>query len=134
MHCFCRNKNNRIFSFYTGNINESQDSTPRIVRVLFKEVTIMSSKEKWSQTVTGQSDVLELEEGVFKKEDPHEIAVSLKKSAEQSNKKKRTPYQSAMSMLTFYINRGGSNFSKKRKKILEKTKNELRKVFDRKAS
>lgn len=94
----------------------------------------MSSKEKWSQTVTGQSDVLELEEGVFKKEDPHEIAVSLKKSAEQSNKKKRTPYQSAMSMLTFYINRGGSNFSKKRKKILEKTKNELRKVFDRKAS
>lgn len=82
--------------------------------------------------MTERSDALDLEEGVFKKKDPHAIALSLKKSAEESTRKKGTPYQSAMSMLNFYINRAGDNLSKTQKKTLENTKDELRKVFGRK--
>lgn len=64
-------------------------------------------KEKWSQDVTEHSDALDLEEGVFKKKDSVEIARSLKRSAERSKRRKGSPLQSAMSMLTFYINRAG---------------------------
>jgi Protein of unknown function (DUF3175) len=77
------------------------------------------------------SDALDLEPSVFKKRDPHRIALSLKRSAEQSKRRKGTPYQSAMSMLNFYINRAGKNLPKTRKQILEKAKDELREVFDR---
>lgn len=68
-----------------------------------------SRKKKWSQEVTENSDVLDLEGGVFKSDDPHEVAVSLKHSAEKSKRRKSSPFRSAMSMLTFYINRAGKD-------------------------
>ena len=91
------------------------------------------SKEKWSQDVTEGSDSLDLEEGVFKKDDPAEIAASLKRSAEQSERRKGTPLQSSMSMLNFYINRAGDNLSKKQRDTLEDAKDELRKAFGKPA-
>jgi hypothetical protein len=86
---------------------------------------------KWSQDVTEHSDALDLEAGVFEQDDPSEIAKSLKRSAEKSHRRKGTPYQSAMSMLTFYINRAGHNLPAKRKQILERAKDELRALFGR---
>ena len=96
-----------------------------------KEVSMTSGKENWSQDVTGKSDALNLEDSVFTKEDPAEIAASLKRSAEKSGKRKSSPYASAMSMLTFHINRAGSNLSKKDRDQLEAAKDELRKQFGR---
>ncbi|MGN6299228.1 MAG: DUF3175 domain-containing protein [Ginsengibacter sp.] len=90
------------------------------------------TKEKWSSEVTEHSDALDLEEGIFTWSDPKQIAESLKNSAEKSKRKKGTPYQSAMSMLTFYINRDGKNLGSKQKKILEDAKEELRELFGRK--
>ncbi|NMG39696.1 DUF3175 domain-containing protein [Chelativorans sp. ZYF759] len=89
------------------------------------------AQQKWSQDVTENSDAMDLEEGVFAKDDAHDIALSLKRSAEKSNRRKSDPYRSAMSMLTFYINRGGSNLPAERRKILEEAKDELRKVYGR---
>ncbi|MBL4792893.1 DUF3175 domain-containing protein [Citromicrobium bathyomarinum] len=88
-------------------------------------------KEKWSQDVTENSDALDLEDGVFTKDDPREIARSLKRSAEESSDRKGTPLQSAMSMLTFYINRAGDNLSKTDREKLEQAKDELRTLFDK---
>lgn len=88
-------------------------------------------KEYWSQEVTEKSDALDLEEGVFKKKDPKKIAQSLKRSAEQSRRRKAEPFRSAMSMLTFYINRAGSGLPETQRDRLEKAKNELRKAFGR---
>lgn len=90
-----------------------------------------NSQKKWSSEVTEHSDALDLEEGVFTLDNPKKIAESLKRSAEKSHRKKGTPYQSAMSMLTFYINRDGKNLDKKQKKILENAKDELRQLFGR---
>ncbi|EMD84316.1 hypothetical protein C725_0246 [Pacificimonas flava] len=67
---------------------------------------------------------------MFSKDDPKEIARSLKRSAEQSKRRKGTPLQSAMSMLTFYVNRAGDNLSASRRKTLEQAKDELRALFD----
>ena len=86
---------------------------------------------RWSGQVTKHSDALDLEESVFTSSDPHRIALSLKRSAERSTRRKGTPYQSAMSMLTFYINRAGKNLSQCKVRVLERAKGELRKVFDR---
>jgi Protein of unknown function (DUF3175) len=87
--------------------------------------------KKWSQDVTENSDAMDLEEGVFTWEDPHKIALSLKRSAESSNRRKSDPYRSAMSMLNFYLNRGGKNVAQQQKDVLEKAKDELRKDFDK---
>lgn len=87
------------------------------------------SEHKWSRDVTEHSDALDLDEGVFKKDDPKEIAQSLKRSAEHSHRRKGTPLQSAMGMLTFYINRAGDNLDKKQRDILEQAKEELRALF-----
>ncbi|MDQ2872855.1 MAG: DUF3175 domain-containing protein [Candidatus Eremiobacteraeota bacterium] len=88
--------------------------------------------KRWSGEVAAHSDALDLEEGVFKKRSAHEIALSLKRSAVRSRRRKgRTAYQSAMSMLNFYINRGGKNLSEGRLRILERAKSELREVFGR---
>jgi hypothetical protein len=87
--------------------------------------------KKWSQEVTEHSDALDLEEDVFTRDDPRAIAQSLKRSAERSERRKGTPYQSAMSMLTFYINRAGDNLPATRRKTLEKAKTELRALFGR---
>jgi len=84
---------------------------------------------RWSADVTEHSDALDLDEGVFKMKDPAEIAASLKRSAEHSHRKKGTPFQSAMSMLTFYINRAGDNLDAADRKRLEAAKDELRKLF-----
>lgn len=91
----------------------------------------VSKSKKWSARVNQTSNALDLDQGVFAKTDPHEIALSLKKSASHSHRRKGTPYQSAMSMLNFYINRGGKNLSESKKNTLEKAKEELRKVFHR---
>jgi len=88
--------------------------------------------EYWSGYVTRHSFALDLEEGVFTWDNPRKIAESLKRSAEASLNRKGTPFQSAMSMLNFYINRAGKNLAAKQKKILEKAKIELREVFNRK--
>lgn len=88
-------------------------------------------KEKWSQDVTEHSDALELEAHVFEQDDPHKIAASLKRSAEHSDRRKSSPYRSALSMLTFYINRAGRNLPEKQKAVLERAKDELRKEFGR---
>ena len=91
----------------------------------------MATKEKWSAEVTERSDALDLEAHVFEKDDPREIAKSLKRSAEKSDRRKSEPYRSAMSMLTFYINRAGDNLPKTRRAVLERAKDELRKAFGR---
>ena len=83
----------------------------------------------WSQKVTAHSTALDLEPEVFKKDDPHEIALSLKHSAEHSKRRKGTAFQSAMSMLTFYINRAGRDLDDKQRKVLERAKDELRALF-----
>lgn len=90
-----------------------------------------AAPKKWSHHVMETSDALDLESGVFKSKDPKKIARSLKRSAEKSKRKKGTPYQSAMSMLNFYINRAGKHLSAKEKQPLEKAKPELRKLFGR---
>lgn len=85
----------------------------------------------WSQNVTDKSRALDLEAGVFTWDDPKAIARSLKRSAEASTRRKSSPYRSAMSMLTFYINRAGKTLPAKRRKILERAKVALRKEFGR---
>lgn len=87
--------------------------------------------ERWSRKVTQRSDALDLEEGVFTWEDPRRIALSLKASATASKRRKGSAYQSAMSMLNFYVNRGGKNLSPDRRRVLEEAKEELRKAFGR---
>jgi len=84
-----------------------------------------------SAEVTQRSDALDLERDIFKSTDPRRIALSLKRSAEVSKRRKGTPYQSAMSMLNFYINRAGKNVPQKQKRVLERAKDELRDVFGR---
>jgi hypothetical protein len=91
----------------------------------------MAEKQKWSQDVTEHSDALDLEDGVFASDDPKHIAASLKRSAEHSHRRKGSPYQSAMSMLTFYINRAGHDLPAGQRRILEAAKDELRKDFGR---
>lgn len=84
---------------------------------------------RWSQSVTEHSNALTLDRGVFTKSDPREIAQSLKDSAEHSRRRRTTPFRSAMSMLTFYINRTGGDLPAKQRKVLEAAKDELRKLF-----
>jgi hypothetical protein len=84
---------------------------------------------KWSGKVTRESHALELEKGVFTKKSPRAIARSLKRSAERSHARKSAPLRSAISMLTFYINRAGSGLSATQRKTLEAAKGELRQLF-----
>jgi hypothetical protein len=90
-----------------------------------------SGARYWSGRVTRESDALDLEEGVFTWNDPKRIAVSLKRSAEQSHQRKADPYRSALSMLVFYINRAGKNLPASRRRTLEKAITELRRQFGR---
>ncbi len=87
--------------------------------------------EKWSADVTKRSDALDLEPGVFEKKSAQEIARSLKRSAETSDRRKSGAFRSAMSMLTFYMNRAGRNLSPTRKRTLEAAKERLRALFGR---
>ena len=84
-----------------------------------------NKQKRWSQRVTQESNALDLEQGVFSKDNPRSIARSLKRSADRSKRRKADPFRSAMSMLTFYINRAGKTLSKSRRKRLEAAKKEL---------
>ena len=84
---------------------------------------------KWSQDVTRHSDALDLEADVFTLDDPARIARSLKRSAEESGRRRTTPFRSAMSMLSFYINRAGKDLPPDRRRTLEAAKDELRALF-----
>jgi len=86
---------------------------------------------KWSTKVTETSDAMDLEDGVFKSDSPNSIAMSVKRSAERSHRRKSSPFRSAMSMLNFYINRAGKNLSASRRKVLEQAKEQLRMLFRR---
>src|SRR5207249_10613853 len=87
--------------------------------------------KRWSARVAKHSNALDLEPKVFRSRSPRKIALSLKRSAEHSKRRKAKPYQSAMSMLNFYINRAGKNHPKNRNRTLERAKDELRDVFGR---
>jgi hypothetical protein len=88
-------------------------------------------QKKWSARVTAASNALTLEPAVFRKASARAIAASLKKSAERSRRRKSEPFRSAMSMLSFYVNRAGKNLSPARKRVLNQAKDELRKAFHR---
>lgn len=90
-----------------------------------------TSTDNWSLKVTQESNALDLEAGVFTWNDPVKIALSLKKSADSSTRRKAEPFRSAMSMLVFYINRAGTNLDDSQKKILQQAKEELRKLYGR---
>jgi hypothetical protein len=87
---------------------------------------------KWSAEVSQHSDALDLREDVFTLDDPKAIAASLKRSAEASHRRKAEPFRSAMSMLTFYVNRAGENLPAKRRRTLEAAKSELRALYGKK--
>ena len=89
------------------------------------------ARKRWSQRVTRESDALDLEAGVFTRANPRAIALSLKRSALRSRRRKADPYRSALSMLTFYMNRAGRNLPATRRRALEKAKGELKVAFGR---
>nr|WP_255608932.1 DUF3175 domain-containing protein [Methylosinus sp. Sm6] len=91
----------------------------------------VTEKKYWSNDVTRHSNALDLEDNVFTLDDPRAVAGSLKRSAEASRRRKSDPFRSAMSMLTFYINRAGKNLPQSRRRVLERAKTELRKAFGR---
>jgi hypothetical protein len=90
--------------------------------------------KRWSGRVMQKSNALDLQQGVFKGTDPKAVARSLKRSAEHSRRRKSDPFRSAMSMLTFYINRAGKSLPKRRLRVLERAKDELRTQFHRPAA
>jgi hypothetical protein len=89
--------------------------------------------QRWSARVMRESNALDLDRSVFTWKDPRRIARSLKRSAEHSHRRKSSPYRSAMSMLTFYVNRAGDNLSAAQRRVLERAKDELRHEFGRDA-
>ena len=91
--------------------------------------TTKRKAKRWSQKVTETSNALDLEPGVFSRNDPRKIALSLKRSADNSKRRKATPFASAMSMLTFYLNRAGKNLPSARREVLEKAKGDLRELY-----
>ena len=91
--------------------------------------TSAGRRNRWSARVTRKSDALDLEPGVFTKKNAKEIARSLKRSAGRSTRRKGPPFSSAMSMLTFYVNRAGGNLPRAKAKVLERAKDELRKLY-----
>jgi Protein of unknown function (DUF3175) len=93
------------------------------------KATKKTSRRRWSQRVTRESDALDLERGVFKQTSAKKIAASLKRSAERSSRRKSGAYRSALSMLTFYINRAGKNLAKTQLTRLQRSKLELKHQF-----
>ena len=103
--------------------------TPRVGR----QIQAQDAKRAEVVGVTQRSDALDLERGVFTKRSARQVALSLKRSAESSRRRKSSPFASAMSMLTFEINRAGKNLTPERRRVLTNAKTELRKLFDRPA-
>jgi len=93
-----------------------------------------TEKRKWSKHVSETSNAMDIAGGTFAQRDPKKIARAVERDAEQSDRRKSSPYRSAMSMLTFYINRAGSNLSAKQRKTLEEAKQVLRDEFGPEAS
>ncbi|MGH7579313.1 MAG: DUF3175 domain-containing protein [Gemmatimonadales bacterium] len=107
---------------------------PARLRGLWRHHRIQDGRgrmKRWSQRVTERSNALDLDPGVFVRTDPRSIARSLKRSADRSRRRKSDPYRSAMSMLTFYLNRAGKTLSKTQRARLEAAKDELRKLYHR---
>ncbi|WP_314961824.1 DUF3175 domain-containing protein [Bradyrhizobium cosmicum] len=96
-----------------------------------RKSTKRAAPKRWSQRVTRESDALDLKQGVFKLTSPRKIAASLKRSAEHSARRKTGAYRSALSMLTFYINRAGTTLPKTQRTRLERAKVELKRAFGR---
>ena len=96
-----------------------------------RKATRKSSPKRWSQRVTKESDALDLKHGVFKQTSAKKIAASLKRSAERSTRRKSGAYRSALSMLTFYINRAGKTLPKTQRDRLQRAKTELKRQFGR---
>jgi hypothetical protein len=104
---------------------------PRNDDYKYLEALMAKTARRWSQRVTRESDALDLSKGVFTLKDPKRIAASLKRSAERSRRRKADPFRSALSMLTFYLNRAGKNLPAGRRKTLMRAKDELRRQFGR---
>jgi len=111
------------------NANPARAGRPRSARS--KSAASKTSPKRWSQRVTRESDALDLQQGVFKLTNPEKIAASLKRSAECSSRRKAGAYRSALSMLTFYINRAGKTLSKTQRDRLQRAKTALRRQFHR---
>src|SRR5262245_59366113 len=103
----------------TARRKTTRDKTPARSKSRAKSA---AKSGRWSARVTKHSNALDLEESVFKSSDPHKIALSLKRSAERSKRRKSAPYRSAVSMLTFYMNRAGKNLPKSQVRVLERAK------------
>jgi hypothetical protein len=107
-------------------------ATPKTTRKTARKTTRRkASPARWSQRVTKESDALDLRRGVFTLADPKKIAASLKRSAERSSRRKAGAYRSALSMLTFYINRAGKTLPKAQRERLQRAKLELKRQFGR---
>lgn len=100
-------------------------------KVTTRKTAKRKTTKRWSQHVTETSDAMDLKHGLFKQSDPKKIAASLKRSAEKSSRRKTGAYRSALSMLTFYINRAGKTLPKTQHARLERAKDELKKAFGR---
>jgi hypothetical protein len=107
---------------------------PSVAETSTRKTSSKKAVRRWSKRVTETSDALDLKSGVFRERNPHRIALSLKRSADRSRRRKSEPYRSAMSMLTFYINRGGRSLSATRRRTLERAKTELRKLYGKEES
>ena len=94
----------------------------------------ITENKRWTRRVTTESNALDLDAGVFTWSDPKKIAMSLKKSADSSTRRKSPPFRSAMSMLVFYINRAGKNLDRNQLEILEQAKDELRALYGKNRS
>jgi hypothetical protein len=108
-----------------------KSETRKTARKPAAKTTARKAPKRWSQRVTKESDALDLKHGVFKLTDPKKIAASLKRSAEHSSRRKAGAYRSALSMLTFYINRAGKTLPKIQRGRLERAKTELKRQFGR---
>jgi Protein of unknown function (DUF3175) len=108
--------------------SRSHTPSPRKHR---RRAAVRSRGKKWSQRVTQTSNALDLEANVFKLRSPTAVAASLKRSALRSRRRKASPYQSAASMLNFYMNRAGKGLNPSQRRVLERAKGELRKAFGR---
>jgi hypothetical protein len=109
----------------------SAKTPPRKTKSARRKPVAAKTTKRWSQRVTQHSDALDLKQGVFKLTDPRKIAASLKRSAEHSTRRKSGAYRSALSMLTFYINRAGKTLPKTQRDRLQRAKGELKRAFGR---
>jgi hypothetical protein len=128
-HGFRRLERTTIFDCYADRWTLDGEQMPRVKTTQRQRSS--TANRYWSGEVTRDSDALDLEPNVFTWRDPKRIARSLKSSAKASERRKASPYQSAMSMLNFDINRAGKSLSPERKQVLDQTKIELRRLFGR---